>query len=212
MSRIPVTNSAGEARGEVEIADALLVRTRGQQALKDVLVAHRAALRAGTASTRTKGEVAGSNRKPWSQKGLGRARAGYRRSPLWRGGGVVFGPKPRDYRKAVSRKLGRLAFARALSDKVDAQALRVLDTLSLSAPKTKELAALLKGLGIRRPVLVILDRPDAAVQRAARNLPRVVVAAARDVQTYDVVRYPTVLAVQAAIPVLEARLKLAAGK
>lgn len=170
MSRIPITNSAGAPVGDMEVADDLLVLNRGQQALKDVIVAYRAALRAGTASTLTKGEVAGSNRKPWAQKGLGLARAGYRQSPLWRGGGVVFGPKPRSYHVSVNRKVAHLAFRRALSEKIAGKALRVLDDLTLSESKTKALLAVLKAQGIRGPVLIVLDKPDRNIQLAARNL------------------------------------------
>ncbi len=211
MSRIPVINRSGEVRGEVELPATPLDGARGAQALQDVLVAHRAAQRAGGASTRTKGEVAGSNRKPWSQKGLGRARAGYRQSPVWRGGGVVFGPKPRSYRKQVPRQVARLAFRRAWSEKLAAGGLRVLEDLSLPAPKTRELMALLKAVGVAPPVLLLLAQPDAALRRAARNVPRVEVALARDVHPYQVVRYPVVLAAQAAIAVLAGRLQPAAG-
>jgi len=207
MSRLPITNSAGAALGEMEIADDLLVLDRGQQALKDVIVAYRAGLRAGTASTLTKGEVAGSNRKPWAQKGLGRARAGYRQSPIWRGGGVVFGPKPRSYRKSVNRKVTQLAFRRAFSEKVTGKALRVLDELTLADAKTKTLLAILKAQSIRGPVLIVLEKSDAKVRLAARNLRQIEVAVARDVHPYQLFRYPTVVATKAAMVVLAHRLK-----
>ena len=116
MSKINVYNAKGEATGEVEIADERLVLDRGGQAVKDVVTATLNARRAGTASTLGKGEVAGSNRKPWRQKGTGRARAGLRQSPVWRGGGVAMGPKPRDYGVKVNRKVAQLAFRHALSD------------------------------------------------------------------------------------------------
>lgn len=207
MSRIPITNSAGASLGEMEIADDLLVLGRGQQALKDVIVAYRAALRAGTASTLTKGEVAGSNRKPWAQKGLGRARAGYRQSPIWRGGGVVFGPKPRSYRKGVNRKVTQLAFRRAFSEKVAGKALRVLDELTLVDAKTKTLLAILKAHSIRGPVLIILEKTDQKVRLAARNLQQIELAVARDVHAYQLFRHPMVLVTKAAMVALENRLK-----
>ena len=207
MSRIPITNSAGASLGEMEIADDLLVLNRGQQALKDVIVAYRAGLRAGTASTLTKGEVAGSNRKPWAQKGLGRARAGYRQSPIWRGGGVVFGPKPRSYRKRVNRKVAQLAFRRALSEKVAGKALRVLDELTLADAKTKTLLAILKALALRGPVLIVLEKSDSKVRLAARNLRQIEVAAARDVHPYQLFRYPAVVVTKAAMATLVNRLK-----
>ncbi|MBU0678134.1 MAG: 50S ribosomal protein L4, partial [Verrucomicrobia bacterium] len=110
----------GESIGDFDFSDELLVHDKGLQALQNAVVAHRAAQRAGSASTLTKSEVAGSGRKPWRQKGLGRARAGYRQSPVWRGGGVAFGPKPRSYAKKISKKGARLAFRRAFSEKIAA--------------------------------------------------------------------------------------------
>ena len=207
MSRLPITNSEGATLGEMEIADDLLVLKRGQQALKDVVVAYRAGLRAGTASTLTKGEVAGSNRKPWAQKGLGRARAGYRQSPIWRGGGVVFGPKPRSYRKSVNRKVAQLAFRRAFSEKVAGKALRVLDELALADAKTKTLLAILKAQGIQGPVLIVLEKSDPKVRLAARNLRQIELAVARDAHAYQLFRYPTVVATKAAMVTLVNRLK-----
>lgn len=211
MSRIPVMNSQGQNVGEVEIADELLVLKRGEQALHEVIVAFQAGLRAGTASTLTKGQVAGSNRKPWAQKGLGRARAGYRQSPIWRGGGVVFGPHPRDYSKRVPRNVSRLAFSRALSEKVASGAIRVIDELALAAPKTKAMAALLKTLNVTGVLLIVLDKADRNVTLAVRNLPQVAVALAREIHPYQLVRYSALLVTRSGMAVLEQRLKAAAG-
>jgi large subunit ribosomal protein L4 len=207
MSRLAMTNCAGAVLADVEIPDNLLVLNRGTQALKDVLVAYQAGRRAGTASTRGKGQVAGSNRKPWAQKGLGRARAGYRQSPIWRGGGVAFGPHPRSYAQAIPKKMARLAFRRALSEKLADNAVRVLDALTLTEPKTRALAAILKTLKIRFPLLILLDQHDRNVGLAARNLPAIAVALARDVHPYQLIRYPTLLVTRAALTVLENRLK-----
>lgn len=211
MSRIPVTNSQGQSVGEVELADDLLVLDRGEQALHEVIVAFQAGLRAGTASTLNKGRVAGSNRKPWAQKGLGRARAGYRQSPIWRGGGVVFGPHPRSYAKQVPRHVGRLAFRRAVSEKVAAGAIRVVDDLASVGPKTKAMAALMKTLKVKGAILILLDAMDRNVMLAARNMPRVEVALAKDVHPYQLIRYPVLLATRSGMAALEQRLKTAAG-
>ncbi|MBU4199146.1 MAG: 50S ribosomal protein L4 [Verrucomicrobia bacterium] len=211
MSRIPVMNSQGQNVGDVEIADELLVLKRGKQALHEVIVAFQAGLRAGTASTLTKAQVAGSNRKPWAQKGLGRARAGYRRSPIWRGGGVVFGPHPRDYSKHVPRNVSRLAFRRALSEKVASGAIRVIDELALAAPKTKAMTALLKTLNLTGVVLIVLDKADRKVTLAVRNIPKVAVALAREIHPYQLVRYSALLVTRSGMAVLEQRLKAAAG-
>ncbi len=212
MSRLPVVNAQGQNVGELEIADELLVLKRGKQALHEALVAYQAGLRAGTASTLTKGQVAGSNRKPWAQKGLGRARAGYRQSPIWRGGGVVFGPHPRDYAKRVPRKVNRLAFQRALSEKVVSGALRVVDELAPAGPKTRDMAALLKALKLEGALLIVLEKADRNVLLATRNLRQVEVALARELHPYQLVRYPALLVTRAGMAVLARRLQPEAGK
>ena len=129
MSKIKSFNDKGEAAAEVDFADELLVLDKGDQAVKDVVVATLAARRAGTASTLGKGEVAGSNKKPWKQKGTGNARAGFRRSPVWRGGGVAMGPKPRCYCKKVNRKVVDLAFRHAVSEHIKDGKVVVVESL-----------------------------------------------------------------------------------
>ena len=158
MSTIKVFNPAGDAAGEMTVADDLLVLDKGAQAVKDVVVAIQNAFRAGTASTLSKGEVAGSNKKPWRQKGTGRARAGLRQSPVWRGGGVAFGPKPRDFSQKINRKVQQLAFTRALSDKIAGGQVTVIEKFDLAGPKTKLLTATLKKLGADRSTLIVLDQ------------------------------------------------------
>jgi large subunit ribosomal protein L4 len=211
MSRLPVMNSQGQNVGEFELSDEFLVFDRGEQALHDVIVAFQAGLRGGNASTLTKGQVAGSNKKPWAQKGLGRARAGYRRSPIWRGGGVAFGPHPRDYSKRVPRNVTRLAFRRALSEKVAAGAIRIMDDLALTGPKTKAMAAILKSLNVKGAALIVVDKTDRNVMLATRNMPRVAVALAREIHPYQLIRFPALLVTRLGMAVLEQRLKMAAG-
>lgn len=212
MIRIAITNAAGQAVGAVEIPKKCLALERGQQALQETLVAFRASQRAGTAATLTKGQVAGSNRKPWAQKGLGRARAGYRRSPVWRGGSVVFGPQPRDYAKRVPRNVGRLAFRRALSEKIAGGAIRVLDELSLAEPKTKAILDLLASLQITGKVLIVLAKADRNLTLATRNLPKIEMALAGSLHPYQLVNYPLLLTNRQGMLVLEQRLKQAAGE
>ncbi len=212
MIRIAITNAAGQAVGAVEIPKKCLALERGQQALQETLVAFRASQRAGTAATLTKGQVAGSNRKPWAQKGLGRARAGYRRSPVWRGGSVVFGPQPRDYAKRVPRNVGRLAFRRALSEKIAGGAIRVLDELSLAEPKTKAILDLLASLQITGKVLIVLAKADRNLTLATRNLPKIEMALAGALHPYQLVNYPLLLTNRQGMLVLEQRLKQAAGE
>src|ERR1041384_8532883 len=136
--KISVKNTQGKASGELEVRFPLVEGGRGTQAVHDTVVAYRAAQRSGTASTKTAGDVAGTNKKPWRQKGTGRARAGSFQSPLWRGGGVVFGPKPRDFSKKVSRKTRQLALRKALSERLRAGDVLLVDELNLPSPKTKE--------------------------------------------------------------------------
>ncbi len=206
MSTIKVFNSAGKAAGEMTFADERLVLDKGEQAVKDVVVATRNGLRAGTASTLSKGEVSGSNKKPWRQKGTGRARAGLRQSPVWRGGGVAFGPKPRDFSQKINRKVARLAFTRALSEKIAGGQVLVIDKFDLAEPKTKLMTALLKRLGIERSVLIVLDQHDDKVILAARNLQKVGVATADEVDVYSLLLYRTLVATQAGFAALTARM------
>jgi large subunit ribosomal protein L4 len=206
MSAIKIFNRSGAAAGELVVSDDTLVLDRGEQAVHDTVVAGMNARRAGTASTLRKGEVAGSNKKPWKQKGTGRARAGLRQSPVWRGGGVAFGPHPRCFAQKLNKKVAQLAFRRALSDRIAEGALKIVDDLSLSEPRTKLVVGLLKNLGVDR-CLVVTHGVDATLSLAARNLPRVEVLRARDVGVYHLVRYPAVVVSRAAWEVLAARLQ-----
>jgi large subunit ribosomal protein L4 len=212
MSRLAIFDVNGKKDGDMEIADSILILTRGRQAVHDTVVADRAAKRAGTASTLRKGEVAGSNRKPWRQKGTGRARAGYRRSPIWRGGGVAFGPHPRSYKKKVNRKTNRLAFARAFSEKVTSGGVRLVKNLGLPEPKTKLLASLLEALGIKGSVILILSHPDRNLTLAARNISRVTTATADTATTYQILEHEAVVVDVSAVENLKARLgRVASG-
>lgn len=205
--KVKVYNQKGSSVGSVDVADECLVLDRGEQAVHDVVVAYRAALRAGTASSKHKGEVAGSNRKPWRQKGLGRARAGYRQSPIWRGGAAAFGPHPRSFAQKVNRKVARLAFCRALSEKLAAEAVQVVDSLDFAEPKTRELAGVLKALKIEGPVLVVVDAIEKNLDLASRNMAKVELVEAARVHAYQVVRYPVIVATRAGFEGLAARLE-----
>ena len=207
MSTIKVFNPAGEPAGEMTFAKERLELEKGEQAVKDVVVAFRNAYRAGTASTLSKGEVAGSNKKPWRQKGTGRARAGFRQSPVWRGGGVAFGPKPRDYSQKINRKVQQLAFTRALSEKIAGGQTLVIDAIDLAEPKTKLLKELLAKLGVDRSVLIVLDQHEEKVMLAARNLQKVEVVSAAEVDVYSLLFYRTLVATKAGFEALTARMK-----
>jgi large subunit ribosomal protein L4 len=206
MSMVKIYDAAGVATGDVDIPEALLVMDKGSQAVHDTVVALTNARRAGTASTLQKGEVAGSGKKPWKQKGTGRARAGYKQSCVWRGGYTAFGPRPRDFSVKVNKKVSRLAFRRALSEKLSAGAVRVVESIAVETPKTKAFAALLKAQGVSAPVLIIVDTVEQGLALAVRNLPRVELVRAADVNVYQLLRYPAVLVNSAGLEQLMARL------
>jgi large subunit ribosomal protein L4 len=207
MSAIKVFNPAGDAAGEMAVADDMLVLDKGEQAVKDTVVAIRNAGRSGSASTLHKGEVAGSNKKPWKQKGTGRARAGLRQSPVWRGGGVAFGPKPRDFTQKVNRKVRQLAFDRALSEKIVAGEVTVIERFDLAEPKTKLIRELLKKLGAQASVLIVLEQHEEKVMLAARNLPKTEVVSAAEVDVYALLRYRSLVATRAGFAALQKRMQ-----
>ncbi|GAB4245215.1 MAG: 50S ribosomal protein L4 [Candidatus Methylacidiphilales bacterium] len=185
----------------------LIANGKGSQALHDTVVAYQANRRAGTHSTKTKAEVAYSGKKPWRQKGTGNARSGYKSSPVWSGGGVVFGPKPRDYSKVTSKKVRLLALRKALSEAAKSGRLSSIKELKVSAPKTKELASLIKSWSLSDNVLILTGTPDAALLRAGRNLPKVEIVPASDVNAEQILAHKQVLIVEDAIAPLKARLK-----
>ena len=165
---------------------AALTLDKGAQAVKDVVTAIRNSRRAGTASTKSKGEVAGSNKKPWKQKGTGNARAGFRQSPVWRGGGVAHGPRPRSFERKVNKKVVALAFARALSDRLVAGDVIVVDKFEFEAPKTRLMAKFLKELGVDRTAVIVQRDVDETVFLTMRNLPGIDYSTAGALDVYTV--------------------------
>ncbi len=163
------------------------------------------ARRRGTASTKTRGEVSGGGAKPWRQKGTGRARAGSSRSPVWTGGGTVFGPSPRGYTFKVNRKARRAALRSALSLHAERESLAVFDATTFEEPATKDAAALLADWGARGPFLVLLDESEAAAGKSFRNLTRVAVMPVEDTGVADIVGAASLLISEAALPALLAR-------
>ncbi len=207
MSKLNVLDAKGSPAGEMEVADGLLESVKGASAVHDAVLNYLASIRAGTASTLSKGEVAGSNKKPWRQKGTGRARAGYRSSNVWRGGAACFGPRPRKYGKKMNRKVARLAFRRAVSEKIAAGELVVIDSLDLAEAKTKAFIELMKNLKIEGKALFLVDAVDLNVKLSARNIDGVEVAAAKDVNVYSLLRYATVVVTKAGMDVIAKRLE-----
>jgi len=191
---------------EITFDDAQLTLDKGEQAVKDAVTAIRNALRAGTACTKGKGEVAGSNKKPWKQKGTGNARAGFRQSPVWRGGGVAHGPKPRSYEQKVNKKVMKLAFARAFSDKLKAGDVIVVDEFKFEAPKTKLMAAFLKTLGVDRTACIVQKDVDKTVVLVTSNLPRIDYSSAQALDVYTVLANRKLVCDKAGFDALMARI------
>lgn len=206
MSIVKKYDATGAETGTVEIPDELLELEKGTQAVHEMVVSLRRRRRAGTASTLEKGMVSGTGAKPWRQKGTGRARAGYKQSPVWRGGGTVFGPLPREYGAKVNRKVARLAFRRALSERLNDDQVRVVETLELEAPRTKDAAAMLKALGVNGAVLLVTGSIERNLALAVRNLPKVELTAAQDVNVYQLLRYPTIVTTPEGLEGLKSRL------
>jgi len=206
MPKVSVYNQEGQPVGEIELSDTVFGAEVNEALLHQAVVMYLANQRQGTASTKTRGEVRGGGRKPWRQKGLGRARHGSIRSPIWVGGGVVFGPKPRDFRQDMPKKARRAALRSALSAKVRDGALIVLDDLKLAQPKTKAMVGVLKRLAAERKPLIVLGERNPNVELSARNLPGAATAQAEDVNVYQVLSHDRLVLTRAAVAKLEEAL------
>jgi len=204
--KLTIKDIKGNSQGELEVKLPLIEDGKGTQAVHDVVVAYQAAQRMGTACTKNVGEVAGTNKKPWRQKGTGRARAGSFASPLWRGGGVVFGPKPRDFSKKVSRNTKQLALRKALSERLRAGDVLLVDDLKLGSPKTKEFIGVLSALELKGTALFVAPVADKNLTLALRNVPDVTLTTTDSLNTYDVLRPDKLVFTKNAFEQLEARL------
>ena len=170
---LAVIDKDGNSAGKFEIGEACLEREKGNQAVQDVVVGFLAGRRSGTASTKNRAAVRGSEAKPWRQKGTGRARAGNVRSPIWRGGGVVFGPTPRDYSKKTNSKVRKLALRRAFTSRLDEGDILAISGFNLQEPKTKLMVSILKKIGAGENALIICSGGDDSAMLSAKNLPSV---------------------------------------
>ena len=179
---------------------------RGTQAVHDVVVALRANRSSGSANTKTKAEVAYSGKKPWRQKGTGRARAGYASSPVWAGGGVVFGPKPRDYSKNVPKNVKRLALLKALSSRIVAGDVLIAEEMKVATPKTKDFVSYLKSQTEARKVLLIATQFDETTYKAARNIQPVLLNTAAEVNTEQLLQFQKIIVTNEALAKLAERL------
>ncbi|MCL6633450.1 MAG: 50S ribosomal protein L4 [Alicyclobacillus herbarius] len=188
MPKVTVYNMAGEQVGEIELSDKIFAAPVRPDLMHQVVLMYLNNARRGTHSTKGRSEVRGGGRKPWRQKGTGRARQGSIRAPQWKGGGVVFGPKPREYKMKVPKKVRRAALYSALTSKVDEGKLIVLDNLELPEIKTKHVVALLRQLNLQKPLIVDAEVNEKALL-SARNLPDVKYVSAGGVNVYDVLRH-----------------------
>lgn len=206
--KLTITDIKGQQKGELEVSFSLIENGKGTQAVHDVVVAYMAAQRSGTASTKTMGEVAGTGKKPWRQKGTGMARAGSFASPLWRGGGVTFGPKPRDFSKKVNHKVKTLALRKSMSERLNAGDVIVLDEIKVDAPRTKSVVALLKSLQLDgKSAVLVTETSDNNLYLSARNIPQVEVTTSDLLNTYQVLRPAKLIFTKTAFEKLETRLK-----
>jgi len=203
MPKVALLNQSGSNVGEIELNDSVFGIEPNQHVLFEAVIMQRASLRQGTHKVKNRSEVAGGGRKPWRQKGTGRARQGSIRSPQWRGGGVVFGPTPRSYSYKLPKKVRRLAIKSALSSKVIDNSIVVLEDLALNAPKTKEMAAVLKGLSVERKALIVTADNNENVALSSRNIPNVTVVTANGVNVLDVLNHDKLIMTKAAVQKVE---------
>lgn len=202
MPTVALYNISGEQIGELTLKDEIFGVEVHESVLHDAVVMQLASRRLGTHDTKTRSEVSGGGRKPWRQKGTGRARHGTIRSPIWRGGGIVFGPHPRDYGYSLPKKVRRLALKSALSVKVNAGDILVLDELKLDQPKTRDMARILSNLKVDDALLVTADK-DESVEKSARNIPNIKPLIATGLNVYDILAYNKLVMTRDAVAKVE---------
>ncbi|AWM75752.1 MULTISPECIES: 50S ribosomal protein L4 [Lactobacillus] len=210
MANLKVIDQKGKDAGEVTLNDEVFGIKPNESVVFDAIIRQRAGRRQGTSKVKNRSAVRGGGKKPWKQKGTGRARQGSIRSPQWRGGGVVFGPTPRSYAYSMPRKQRRLAIKSVLSQKLIDKDLIVLDQLTMSAPKTKEFKSILDDLKVEGKVLVVSE--DKNIQYSARNLPNVKVITANGLNVEDVVNYDKLILTKEAIEKIEKNVEGASTK
>jgi large subunit ribosomal protein L4 len=203
MPKVALFNQQGAQVGEIDLNDNVFGIEPNQAVLFDAIVMQQASMRQGTHDVKNRSEVSGGGRKPWRQKGTGRARQGSIRAPQWKGGGVVFGPTPRKYGYKLNRKVRRLALKSALSSKVQNNELLVLDALTLNAPKTKEMVTILNNLKVERKVLIVTSEYDQNVALSSRNIPGAKFVDAAGINVLDLVAHDKVIVTKDAVAKVE---------
>ncbi|TYS20868.1 50S ribosomal protein L4 [Bacillus subtilis] len=203
MPKVALYNQNGSTAGDIELNASVFGIEPNESVVFDAILMQRASLRQGSHKVKNRSEVRGGGRKPWRQKGTGRARQGSIRSPQWRGGGVVFGPTPRSYSYKLPKKVRRLAIKSVLSSKVNDNNIIVLEDLTLDTAKTKEMAVILKGLSVEKKALIVTADANEAVALSARNIPGVTVVEANGINVLDVVNHEKLLITKAAVEKVE---------
>lgn len=203
MPKLALYNTQGEQVGDIELSDAVFAVKVNKGLLHQAVLTYQANQRLGTASVKDRSEVRGGGRKPWRQKGTGRARHGSTRSPIWKGGGITFGPKGRIYKAVMPKKMRRLALKSALSSKVNDGSLIVLDELKMAAPRTKEMVSVLGNLKTGRKVLIVIDSPQESVIKSARNIPGVKTLNAGQLNVYDILNTDNLVITRDAVAQVE---------
>ena len=203
MPKLALYNMEGNKIGDIEVSDKVFAQEVNKVALHQVVVNYLANQRQGTQSTLTRSEVSGGGKKPWRQKGTGRARQGSTRAPQWYHGGIAHGPKPRSYGFSVNKKVRRLAMKSALSSKVAAEEMIVLDSLKLEAIKTKEVAKVLSNLETGKKVLLVLPEKDDVIYRSARNIKGVKVSLVNTLNVYDILNCNSIVVLKDAVAKIE---------
>lgn len=203
MLKVAVYNQEGKQVKDTELNELVFGIEPNNQAIFDMVLLQRASWRQGTHKVKNRTEVRGGGRKPWRQKGTGRARQGSIRAPQWRGGGVVFGPTPRSYTFKLNRKVRQLALKSALSQKVIDNEMTVLDTITLNAPKTKDMIKVLENLEANRKTLIVMDEVNENVTLSARNIPGVKVIDSKGLNVYDILDCTKLVITEGAIKAVE---------
>ena len=202
MPNVALYDIKGQNIGDIALSENVFGQPVNTAVMHEVVVAHLANCRQGTQSAKTRSEVSGGGKKPWRQKGTGRARQGSTRSPQWRHGGVVFAPKPRDYTIRVNKKVKRLAMKSALSSKVEENELIVFDALNIEAPKTKEMVKVLKAVDVNKALIVLADK-DEAVERASANIEGVKTTLVGTLNVYEILKYEKLILTKASVEKIE---------
>lgn len=202
MPKVDLLNIEGKKVGDIELADSIFAIDVNEDVMHEVVVNYLANQRQGTASTKTRSEVTGGGKKPWKQKGTGRARQGSIRAPQWIKGGIALGPKPRSYKYTLNKKVKRLALKSALSSKVQENNIIVLDTLNFDEIKTKNMAKVLENIKANKALIVLAEK-NLNVQASARNIPNTKTALVNTINTYDILKYETLVVTKDAVAKIE---------